>query len=115
MPSWTSIPTSSRKTTTTTDMTMATSMSMTSTARSEEHTSELQSPCNLVCRLLLEKKKLNQVDADFAVISLIHAQNLSLVVITRVAGNPVDTVIHRIHLDTHRAVTNTAQSHLRPK
>src|SRR5256885_15870459 len=27
--------------------------------RSEEHTSELQSPCNLVCRLLLEKKKTN--------------------------------------------------------
>src|SRR6266850_3078589 len=30
-------------------------------ARSEEHTSELQSPCNLVCRLLLEKKKKNIV------------------------------------------------------
>src|SRR5256885_5573103 len=30
-------------------------------ARSEEHTSELQSPCNLVCRLLLEKKKTNYV------------------------------------------------------
>src|SRR5256885_11565764 len=30
--------------------------------RSEEHTSELQSPCNLVCRLLLEKKKKNQID-----------------------------------------------------
>src|SRR2546426_11349847 len=29
-------------------------------ARSEEHTSELQSPCNLVCRLLLEKKKKNK-------------------------------------------------------
>src|SRR5256885_9239714 len=29
--------------------------------RSEEHTSELQSPCNLVCRLLLEKKKKNLV------------------------------------------------------
>src|SRR5256885_3704119 len=28
--------------------------------RSEEHTSELQSPCNLVCRLLLEKKKINK-------------------------------------------------------
>src|SRR2546426_9179893 len=28
-----------------------------SVTRSEEHTSELQSPCNLVCRLLLEKKK----------------------------------------------------------
>src|SRR2546426_4652173 len=35
--------------------------------RSEEHTSELQSPCNLVCRLLLEKKKQkieNQLYAD---------------------------------------------------
>src|SRR5256885_17250672 len=30
--------------------------------RSEEHTSELQSPCNLVCRLLLEKKKKNKPD-----------------------------------------------------
>src|SRR2546426_9145556 len=29
--------------------------------RSEEHTSELQSPCNLVCRLLLEKKKKSQL------------------------------------------------------
>src|SRR5256885_2963064 len=29
--------------------------------RSEEHTSELQSPCNLVCRLLLEKKKTSNV------------------------------------------------------
>src|SRR5258708_11301055 len=31
-------------------------------ARSEEHTSELQSPDHLVCRLLLEKKKLNQIN-----------------------------------------------------
>src|SRR5256885_2770788 len=30
--------------------------------RSEEHTSELQSPCNLVCRLLLEKKKKYYID-----------------------------------------------------
>src|SRR2546426_8554492 len=30
--------------------------------RSEEHTSELQSPCNLVCRLLLEKKKKNKTE-----------------------------------------------------
>src|SRR5256885_13238426 len=35
--------------------------------RSEEHTSELQSPCNLVCRLLLEKKKNAQLSA-------LHAQ-----------------------------------------
>src|SRR2546426_12550303 len=32
-------------------------MSPYNSTRSEEHTSELQSPCNLVCRLLLEKKK----------------------------------------------------------
>src|SRR5256885_10496208 len=31
------------------------------TSRSEEHTSELQSPCNLVCRLLLEKKKTEKI------------------------------------------------------
>src|SRR5256885_6797003 len=31
--------------------------------RSEEHTSELQSPCNLVCRLLLEKKKVSTIRA----------------------------------------------------
>src|ERR1039457_3405279 len=34
------------------------------TSRSEEHTSELQSPCNLVCRLLLEKKKNKQTPHD---------------------------------------------------
>src|SRR5256885_4537430 len=33
--------------------------------RSEEHTSELQSPCNLVCRLLLEKKKNQHIDNMF--------------------------------------------------
>src|SRR5256885_5887138 len=32
--------------------------------RSEEHTSELQSPCNLVCRLLLEKKKRRRIRVD---------------------------------------------------
>src|SRR5256885_10560747 len=36
--------------------------------RSEEHTSELQSPCNLVCRLLLEKKK--RIKAKVAVSQL---------------------------------------------
>src|SRR5256885_8701024 len=34
--------------------------------RSEEHTSELQSPCNLVCRLLLEKKKSIQTHVEIA-------------------------------------------------
>src|SRR5256885_4695056 len=33
-------------------------------SRSEEHTSELQSPCNLVCRLLLEKKKYRRASSQ---------------------------------------------------
>src|SRR5256885_5059002 len=37
----------------------------TTSFRSEEHTSELQSPCNLVCRLLLEKKKKNKKKVIF--------------------------------------------------
>src|SRR5256885_9423462 len=36
---------------------VANTVQLHSLTRSEEHTSELQSPCNLVCRLLLEKKK----------------------------------------------------------
>src|SRR5256885_8890125 len=36
-------------------------------SRSEEHTSELQSPCNLVCRLLLEKKKKKRYNTDHRV------------------------------------------------
>src|SRR5256885_6164056 len=39
-------------------------------ARSEEHTSELQSPCNLVCRLLLEKKKQNTTNNLISQIAL---------------------------------------------
>src|SRR5256885_13282104 len=34
--------------------------------RSEEHTSELQSPCNLVCRLLLEKKKNRRANKTYS-------------------------------------------------
>src|SRR5256885_12991672 len=40
-------------------------------ARSEEHTSELQSPCNLVCRLLLEKKKTEMRMYHFALIPVL--------------------------------------------
>src|SRR5256885_5407480 len=44
-------------------------------ARSEEHTSELQSPCNLVCRLLLEKKnKLQHLGAEVAEIARLHPE-----------------------------------------
>src|SRR5256885_11648066 len=42
--------------------------------RSEEHTSELQSPCNLVCRLLLEKKK--KTKKSVGTIDLLRARSL---------------------------------------
>src|SRR5256885_11006494 len=54
-------------------------------ARSEEHTSELQSPCNLVCRLLLEKKKkkkelimsiLNQWTSTTRVLACYHVSRM---------------------------------------
>src|SRR2546426_3336746 len=44
---------------------------VTQVGRSEEHTSELQSPCNLVCRLLLEKKKKNFTNLHSS-LQLIH-------------------------------------------
>src|SRR5205807_5694805 len=59
-----------------------------SQARSEEHTSELQSPCNLVCRLLLEKKNQSTDVKDkttallvliFVVIVLLHHERIQLV------------------------------------
>src|SRR5256885_12201686 len=50
--------------------------------RSEEHTSELQSPCNLVCRLLLEKKKIVQDGCDCPVLPDIQRHTL-----TKLMGN----------------------------
>src|SRR5256885_12927477 len=44
--------------------------------RSEEHTSELQSPCNLVCRLLLEKKKKKQLLHAFPDFSIRERLNI---------------------------------------
>src|SRR5256885_4306593 len=47
--------------------------------RSEEHTSELQSPCNLVCRLLLEKKKKseNSSSSDRIILSIYHSHSIA--------------------------------------
>src|SRR5256885_8714299 len=45
------------------------------TQRSEEHTSELQSPCNLVCRLLLEKKKKHIITPSYLLISSFSEYN----------------------------------------
>src|SRR2546426_3506358 len=44
--------------------------------RSEEHTSELQSPCNLVCRLLLEKKKKNTIYITFIIVLYLNLTTL---------------------------------------
>src|SRR5256885_11469288 len=59
--------------------------------RSEEHTSELQSPCNLVCRLLLEKKKKTDNPASHAhsTIATGYSTNFKLV---RASGINVITV-----------------------
>src|SRR5256885_12098224 len=46
--------------------------------RSEEHTSELQSPCNLVCRLLLEKKKYDALLAHSQDTVLRHSRSALL-------------------------------------
>src|SRR5256885_13247547 len=47
-------------------------------ARSEEHTSELQSPCNLVCRLLLEKKKITLDLHPILIMTLPHTARLEI-------------------------------------
>src|SRR2546426_7788703 len=49
--------------------------------RSEEHTSELQSPCNLVCRLLLEKKKKTNVVIQFSITKIISQIHMYMVII----------------------------------
>src|SRR5256885_4885418 len=46
--------------------------------RSEEHTSELQSPCNLVCRLLLEKKKKKMIRSMLTTSVLILPSNCDI-------------------------------------
>src|SRR3989454_5202113 len=46
--------------------------------RSEEHTSELQSPCNLVCRLLLEKKKNEGIEVRHLAPSILDVLAASL-------------------------------------
>src|SRR2546426_9343797 len=52
--------------------------------RSEEHTSELQSPCNLVCRLLLEKK--NHVAYSRLAARRVHDVELDAVVVSDVGA-----------------------------
>src|SRR5256885_4095724 len=67
--------------------------------RSEEHTSELQSPCNLVCRLLLEKKNkitLKPMLSDFIGIRLHRAKKSGMVHITSGVNSRERSVINTI-------------------
>src|SRR5256885_6201685 len=61
--------------------------------RSEEHTSELQSPCNLVCRLLLEKKKIKL----FASVIKLSAWCYERLDASCSAGTPTDVQIILMH------------------
>src|ERR1039457_2663521 len=58
--------------------------------RSEEHTSELQSPCNLVCRLLLEKKKTHKQHTYTRITSVTHVPT-KLTSATGACADPRDT------------------------
>src|SRR5215467_15109143 len=49
--------------------------------RSEEHTSELQSPCKLVCRLLLEKKKIGAFDVTDPLLDHAHEAGALLTIV----------------------------------
>src|SRR5256885_10224935 len=60
---------------------------MVAQARSEEHTSELQSPCNLVCRLLLEKKKNKTVHVRAE--RYISCRSLSVLFLALICSYPI--------------------------
>src|SRR5256885_8040871 len=67
-------------------------------ARSEEHTSELQSPCNLVCRLLLEKKKKNVEQLGFPPA---HGKGVTLYDIMPITSELIDLLCLRISSVEH--------------
>src|SRR5256885_8054005 len=73
--------------------------------RSEEHTSELQSPCNLVCRLLLEKKKTRYLSCISSPPSRSPAETPS-----RPSRSRPSTPAHRPLMSIRRPATSSAQS-----
>src|SRR5256885_5501279 len=78
--------------------------------RSEEHTSELQSPCNLVCRLLLEKKKTQDLRLVPLVLGRVcllwppgpSGSFLRLGLVARCLRRPTRTTVARHERATHR-------------
>src|SRR5256885_6837415 len=57
--------------------------------RSEEHTSELQSPCNLVCRLLLEKKKSYHRAVTVVIRTMLYDRSRTLAIRAGILGRRV--------------------------
>src|SRR6202142_4741397 len=71
-------------------------------ARSEEHTSELQSPTNLVCRLLLEKKHRSWPARDCSAERLSMARNLP-------TGKSIRFLMRRLRISKHRKPSTQAR------
>src|SRR5256885_928005 len=86
-----------------------------SVSRSEEHTSELQSPCNLVCRLLLEKKK--QLQLASSQLASHDRESLATIQIHHKPLAPFFYMHQKCHkgppLPLTRQPANRFQSHLR--
>src|SRR5690606_19456113 len=80
-----------------------------SAMRSEEHTSELQSRENLVCRLLLEKKKENKMHVDFSYYSSFYSHTNN----TYASAQPNDTKLraHSMHTHTPKLGIGHHQTH----
>src|SRR5256885_2405844 len=74
--------------------------------RSEEHTSELQSPCNLVCRLLLEKKKKNHQLS-------VRVERMNINRAPHEYTHRLNTVHHNSRLPTYGYVTHDVSRPLR--
>src|SRR2546430_8134354 len=77
--------------------------------RSEEHTSELQSQSNLVCRLLLEKNKFSQC-ALFSLVELVEFREHD-----RVWQPGALEPIHRVEIGSHREVSGIHQQQNSPQ
>src|SRR5256885_7956841 len=77
---------------------MAGSRRRASSSRSEEHTSELQSPCNLVCRLLLVKKRHASQSDLHAEVTLAHHHRVSHLEATAA----LQAVLRHAAIDDHR-------------
>src|SRR5438309_632490 len=69
--------------------------------RSEEHTSELQSQFHIVCRLLLEKKKINKNNLNQVVINIHLIAHYMLVCITMITTSRRYTVICFMYIHPH--------------